>query len=132
MHESIYYCFFFFMSQKYLQLANCISLIAGFFCKYWKCVFQKFSVLSISIPNNLTDDSMVNSTPFIFNTDLLRSFLELIIIDWNLFGFTIMLFVLNQFIAVSHSFVKFLKVLSNLYCPHILCCHLQNLQVQLL
>ena len=56
------------------------------------------------MPNNLTDDFIVNSTPLIFNTDLLRSFLELITIDWNLSGFTIILFVLNQFIAVSHSF----------------------------
>ena len=68
--------------------------------------FPKFSLLSISIPNNLIDDSMVNFTPFIFNTDLLRPFLELIIIDWNLSGFPIMLFVLNQFIAVSHYFRK--------------------------
>ena len=44
------------------------------------------------MPNNLTDDFIVNST------------LELITIDWNLSGFTIILFVLNQFIAVSHSF----------------------------
>ena len=39
-----------------------------------------------------------------------------------------MLFVLNQFIAVSHSFCKilhilFLKVLSNRYFSHILCSH---------
>ena len=48
---------------------------------------------------------MVNSTPFIFSTaDLLRSFMELIIIDRNLFGFAIILFVLNQFISVFHSF----------------------------
>ena len=62
---------------------------------------RNFEILmSISIPNNLTDDSIVDFTPFIFNTDLLRSFLEHMIIDLNLFGFIIMLFVLNQFIAV--------------------------------
>ena len=44
-----------------------------------------------------------------FNTDLLKSFLEFVIIDWNLSVFTIILFVLNQFIAVSHSFRNFSK-----------------------
>ena len=66
--------------------------------------FSKFSLLSISISNNLTDYFTGNSTPFIFNTDFLRSFLELIIIDWNRPGFIIILFLLNQFIAVSNSF----------------------------
>ena len=58
----------------------------------------------------MTDDfyanfiiSTINSTLFIFNTDLLSPFLELIIIDWNLSEFTIILFVLNQFTVVSHS-----------------------------
>ena len=62
--------------------------------------FSKFSLLSVSVLNNLTDDS----TPFIFHTDLLGSFLEPIIIDGNLCGFSTILFVLNQFIAVSYSF----------------------------
>ena len=74
------------------------------FLQVLEMCFPKFSLLSISIPNNLTHDFLVNSMPFLFNTDLLRPFLELIIIDWNLSGFTIILFVLNQFIAVSHYF----------------------------
>ena len=76
------------------------------FCKCWKYVFQRFSLLSISISNNLADDSMVNSSPLIFNTDLFRFFLEFMIIYWNLSGFTIMSFLFNQFSAVSHSFCK--------------------------
>ena len=59
----------------------------------------------------MTDDFMVNSMPFMFSTDLLRSFLELIIIDWNLSKFTTMLFGLNQFIPLSHSFYKISKSL---------------------
>ena len=50
---------------------------------------------------------MVNSATFLFNTDLLRSFLELVII--SLCEFFIMLFVLSQFIAVSYSFLKISK-----------------------
>ena len=72
--------------------------------------FSKFSLLSISMPNSLTDDTMVNSTPFIFNKDLFKSFLELMIIDSNLSGFTIMLSVLNQYIVVSHSSYKISKI----------------------
>ena len=55
---------------------------------------------------------MVNSTLFILNTGLLKYFLELIVIDWNLSGFIIMLFVLNQFMPVLHSFGKIAKLLS--------------------
>ena len=72
--------------------------------------FSKFNFLSTYVPNNLTDDSMVNSRPFIFNTDLLRHFLELINIYSNLSGLTIILFVLNQYTAVSHSFRKSSKI----------------------
>ena len=98
------YCFFFSLCP-----INVYSMQIAFswlvaFLQILKMCFSKFSFLSVSIPNDLTDDSLVNSTPFIFNTDWVRSFLELIIIDWNLSGFTIMLFVLNQYIAVSHSF----------------------------
>ena len=91
------------MSHKRFHMQIAFSWLLAFLQILETCV-SRFSLLSISIPNNLTDDSIVNSTPFIFNTDLLRSFLELIIIDWNLFRFTILLFVLNQFITVSHSF----------------------------
>ena len=48
------------------------------FLQILEMFFSKFSLLSISVPNNLTYDSMVSSTPFTFYTDLLRSFLELI------------------------------------------------------
>ena len=72
---------------------------------------------------------MVNSTPFILIQDLLRYFLELMIIDQNLSEFTIMLFILNQFIPVLHSFSE-ISIRSLL--PHMLRCHLQNLRVQLL
>ena len=74
-------------------------------CKYWKCVFQS-SVYYQFLYLIILQMSIVNSTPFIFNTDSLMSFSRLMIIDWNLSGFTIMLFGLNQFIAVSHSFCK--------------------------
>ena len=80
------------MNHKRLQSANYIYLIAGFLQELEMCFSVQFSLLSVSIPNNLTDDSMVNSTPFIFDSDLLRSFLELKIIDWNLSGFAIVCF----------------------------------------
>ena len=111
-------------TRKYLLLLlfslcpiNVSSLQISFswllsFLQILEICFSKFSLLSISVPNNLTDNSIVNSTPFIFNTDLRRSLLELIENYnnynynnyWNLSEFTIILFVLNQFIAVSHSF----------------------------
>ena len=123
-HESVYHCFFsylalFMFAVCKLRLVNC-----WFVCKYSKCAFFRngnFSLLSISIPNNLTDNSLADTTPFIFNTGLLRSFSELMIIDWNLYRLTIMLFVLNQFIAVLH-----------FYFLQILCSLLRSLQVQLL
>ena len=55
-----------------------IEIIA--FLQILEMCFSKFS-LSISLPNHLADDSMITSTTFIFNTDLLRSFLELIILQ---------------------------------------------------
>ena len=109
MHESVYIV----VSISLCPL-NVYNLQIAFswllaFLQILEICFSKFSLLSISIPNNFTDDSMINSTPFVFNKDLIRSFLELIVNDWNLYGFAIMLFVLNQFIAVSHSFRKISK-----------------------
>ena len=54
------------------------------------------------------------------------------IIDQNLSEFTIMLFILNQFIPVLHSFSEISKSSIRSLLPHMLRCHLQNLRVQLL
>ena len=48
MHESIYYCFFFFITHKRWQSGYCIYLIAGFLANIGNVVFKVQFIISVS------------------------------------------------------------------------------------
>ena len=70
----IHNCFSYFLVHAFKQSGNGIYLIAGF-SPNDRC-FSKFSLLLVSIPNNLTDDFGVTSMSFTFSTDSSFNFLR--------------------------------------------------------
>ena len=103
---SIYFC-------KRLTAFSCKDV----FLQKTKICSSKFNLLSIVIPNGLTDFDVLIVMFSIFDVILVLLFYFPFCntIAWNLAGFTIILFSLNHFTADSDSSFKILKISSSLF-----------------